>query len=61
MEGIIEVRHLTHTYMPDSPFETKALDDVSLVVREGEFVGIIGRSGSGKTTLTHALNGMIPH
>ena len=58
MEGIIEVRHLTHTYMPNSPFETKALDDVSLTIREGEFIGIIGHTGSGKSTLVSHLNAL---
>ena len=58
MENMIEVRHLTHVYMPNSPFEAKALDDVSLTVREGEFVGIIGHTGSGKSTLVSHLNAL---
>ena len=37
--------------MPGSPFETKALDDVSLKIEDGEFIGVIGHTGSGKSTL----------
>ena len=44
--------------MPDSPFETKALDDVSLTVADGEFLGIIGHTGSGKSTLIAYMNAL---
>ena len=47
----VEIKHLTHVYMPGSPFETKALDDVSLKIEDGEFIGLIGHTGSGKSTL----------
>ena len=47
----VEIKHLTHIYMPGSPFETKALDDVSLKIEDGEFIGVIGHTGSGKSTL----------
>ena len=58
MQSVIEVRHLTHIYMPNSPFEAKALDDVSLEIGEGEFIGIIGHTGSGKSTLVSHLNAL---
>jgi len=48
----IVVENLSHIYMKGSPFERKALDNVSLVINQGEFVGIIGHTGSGKSTLT---------
>ena len=55
----IEIKHLDHIYMPDSPFETKALDDVTLTISDGEFVGLIGHTGSGKSTLVQHLNGLM--
>ena len=44
--------------MPDTPFEARALKDVSLSIQDGEFVGIIGHTGSGKSTLITHLNGL---
>lgn len=55
----IEIKHLDHVYMPGSPFETKALDDVTLTINDGEFIGLIGHTGSGKSTLVQYLNGLI--
>ena len=37
----------------------KALDDVNLVIRDGEFIGLIGHTGSGKSTLVQHLNGLM--
>ena len=54
----IEVKKLTHIYMPGTPFEAKALNEVSLSIRDGEFIGIIGHTGSGKSTLITHLNGL---
>ncbi len=54
----VEVKNLTHVYMPGTPFESRALHAVSLSVRDGEFVGIIGHTGSGKSTLISHLNGL---
>ncbi|MGI6183389.1 MAG: energy-coupling factor transporter ATPase [Candidatus Fimadaptatus sp.] len=55
----IEIKHLDHIYMAGSPFETKALDDVSLTINDGEFIGLIGHTGSGKSTLVQHLNGLM--
>jgi len=54
----IEVKNLTHVYMPGSPFESRALDNVSLRIDDGEFIGIIGHTGSGKSTLVSHLNAL---
>ena len=55
----IEIKLLELIYMPGSPFETKALDDVTLTIGDGEFVGLIGHTGSGKSTLVQHLNGLM--
>lgn len=59
MEPILQVTHLSHTYSTGTPFEHKALDDVSFSLEKGEFVGIIGHTGSGKSTLMQHLNGLL--
>jgi energy-coupling factor transport system ATP-binding protein len=55
----IRVEHLSHTYNPGLAYETKAVDDVSFEVGDGEFIGIIGHTGSGKSTLIQHLNGIL--
>ena len=55
----IVIEHLNYVYMHGGPYETKALDDVSLTIHDGEFVGLIGHTGSGKSTLVQHLNGLI--
>ena len=51
MEPVLEIKNLSHVYGVDTPFEHVALDNVSLSVGRGEFVGLIGHTGSGKSTL----------
>jgi cobalt transport protein ATP-binding subunit len=55
----IKVSNLTHIYMPKSPFEKIALNNVSLEINQGEFVALIGHTGSGKSTLIQHLNGLL--
>ncbi len=59
MNTVLELEHLTYTYSPGTPFEHTALDDVSLSIEQGEFLGIIGHTGSGKSTLIQQLNGLL--
>lgn len=51
--------HVSHIYNAGTTFEKKALDDVSLVIPDGEFIGLIGHTGSGKSTLIQHLNGLL--
>ena len=55
----IVIEHLNYVYMSGGPYETHALDDVSLTIGDGEFVGLIGHTGSGKSTLVQHLNGLL--
>jgi len=55
----IILESLSHVYMPDSPFKSVALSDVSFRIDDGEFVGLIGHTGSGKSTLIQHLNGLL--
>ena len=59
MEEIIKVENLTHTYGIGTPFERSAVKDMSLTVRRGELLGLIGHTGSGKSTLIQHLNGLL--
>jgi energy-coupling factor transport system ATP-binding protein len=55
----VEVKNLTHVYMKDTVFEHKALNNVSLTIEDGEFVGLIGHTGSGKSTFIQHLNALL--
>ena len=59
MSNILELKNISFVYGQGTPFEKKAVDDVSLSIKKGEFVGIIGHTGSGKSTLVQMLNGLI--
>ena len=55
---MIEIQELTFKY---NGAKKNALENISLEIQKGDFVGIIGESGAGKTTFCNCLNGLIPH
>jgi energy-coupling factor transport system ATP-binding protein len=55
----VVVENLTYKYMTGTPFEKKALDNVSMEIKDGEFIGLIGHTGSGKSTLIQQINGLL--
>lgn len=56
---MIELENVSCVYMKGGPFEKTALDNVSLNIKKGEFVGVIGHTGSGKSTMIQMFNGLI--
>lgn len=57
---MIKINHLTHIYKKESTNqEVKALDDVSLVIQDGEHIAVLGHNGCGKSTLAKHLNALL--
>ena len=54
----IALEHVNYIYSPGTAYEKRALNDISLEIGQGQFVGIIGHTGSGKSTLIQHLNGL---
>ena len=57
--AILETQNLTYKYSVGTPFEKVAIEDISISVEKGDFIGIIGHTGSGKSTLVQHLNGLL--
>ena len=55
----IDVKNISYTYLKNTEFEHKALQNISIKINQGEFLGIMGTTGSGKTTFLHCLAGLI--
>jgi energy-coupling factor transport system ATP-binding protein len=54
----ITLENVSYIYGKGTPYEIKALDDVSVDIEEGLITGIIGHTGSGKSTLVQLFNGL---
>ncbi len=54
----VTLDRVSYTYGKGTPFEIKALDDVSIAIRDGAVTGIIGHTGSGKSTMVQLFNGL---
>lgn len=59
MSSVIETKNLTYAYSKGMPDEKIAVNDISIAIEKGEFVGIIGHTGSGKSTFIQHLNGLL--
>ena len=59
MSKVLELKNLSYVYGTGSPFEKTAVNNLSLSIEKGEFIGIMGHTGSGKSTLVQMLNGLM--
>ena len=59
MQPILEATHITKTFHEHGGSRFRAVDDISLTVREGECVGIVGESGSGKSTMARIVTSLM--
>lgn len=50
---------VNYSYSEGTAYQTQALKDINLEIKDGQFVGIIGHTGSGKSTLMQLLNGLL--
>ena len=57
--SLLSVKDLSFIYSQGTPFEHKAVDNLSFDIEKGEFIGVIGHTGSGKSTLVQMLNGLL--
>lgn len=58
MSTILKLSNVSYIYGKGTPFEKKALDNVSVSFEKGKITGLIGHTGSGKSTLVNLLNGL---
>lgn len=59
MSKVLELKNLSYVYGTGTPFEKTAVNNLSLSIEKGEFIGVMGHTGSGKSTLVQMLNGLM--
>ena len=55
----IRVENLSHVYSAGTPFQKTAIENISLSIPQGQFVGVLGHTGSGKSTFIQHLNALL--
>ena len=55
----IIVESLSHVYSAGTPFQKTAIENISLSIPQGQFVGLLGHTGSGKSTFVQHLNALL--
>ncbi|VEU76292.1 energy-coupling factor transporter ATPase [Mycoplasmopsis columboralis] len=55
----IKLNNVKHIFSKNTPWQFKALDGISVDIKQGEYIGVIGQTGSGKTTFIQHLNGLL--
>lgn len=56
---MLQLIHVSKAFQKGTPNEINALDDISITIKQGEFITIIGSNGSGKSTLLNVISGSI--
>ncbi len=59
MVACLETEGITYTYGSGTPFEKTAIDNITIKIPSGSFLGLIGSTGSGKSTLIQHFNGLL--
>ncbi len=55
----VELRNVSCVYAPGTPYETRAVTELSLTIRDGEFAGVMGKTGCGKSTMIQLIAGLM--
>jgi len=58
-EPLVNIQHLSHTYLAGTPLSVQALLDANLRVEHGSITAIVGPNGAGKSTLLHFINALV--